>query len=106
MLAATGVGVDDSFFLVAWLYPLRGPGLVPSSADGRCHGSERGGHFPPFVQGPVASNVGLRDVLLQSQGKRKLSQSGIPNVKYNAHSGGIRSTQLSVLNSKEYHGME
>lgn len=81
MLAATSVGVDDTFFLVGRLPPLWGPALVPDSADGRCHGSERGGQFPPFVQGSVASDAGLRGIVLQSQGERKLAESGIAVAK-------------------------
>lgn len=106
MLAATSIGVDDMFFLVTRFHPLWGPGLVSDSADGRCHRSERGGRFPPFVQGSVASNPRLRAVILQSQGERKLSESGIAIVKRYAQGGGIRSALFSILNSKENHGME
>ena len=105
MLAATSVGVDDTFFLVPRLHPLWGPGLVSDSTDGRCHGSERGGRFSPFVQGSVASNPELRAVVLQSQ-ERKLSESGIGIVKCDAQGGGICSALFNILNSKENHGME
>lgn len=106
MLAATSIGVDDRFFLLPGLQPLWGPGLVSRSADGRCHGSERGGRFPPFVQGSVASNSQLRAVVLQSQGERTLPESGTAVVKCDAQGGGIRSALFSILNSEENRGME
>lgn len=106
MLAATSVRVDDTFFLVTWLHPLWGPGLVPASTDGRCYRSERGGRFPPFVHGSVASSPGLRALILQSQGERKLSEWGIAIEKCDAQGRGICSVLFSILHSVESHGME